>query len=225
MSETVTGGAAPCTSLCRVYTGKLEAPPLSAVDTTIFTARYFRHCMQCTFCGDDCCSRGVYVDVPTVERLLEHATGLQRHVGRPPEEWFLPEWIDDLTAAGGRYTRTRVVDGRCVFLDRRNRGCQIHRYALEAGLDHHRLKPFYSVMYPLTVIDGVLAPGEDIPPGDFICSGHQDSLYAGIRSDVGYYYGAGLLAELDRFEGAALAKIEGGGSTQYPSQSRVPHAR
>lgn len=199
MNMTPTDGAVPTVALSRAYPGKLEAPPLRAVDPAIFTERYFRHCMQCTFCGDDCCSQGVYVDVPTVARLLEHASELERYVGLPPAQWFGPQWTDDPDAAGGRSTRTRVTDGRCVFLDRRNRGCQIHRYALEAGLDHYLLKPFYSVLYPLSVVGGALVPAEDIDPVPLlVCSGYQDSLYAGIRSDLGYYYGADLLAELDR---------------------------
>ena len=65
------------------------------------------------------------------------ALGLGAYVGLPAERWFQPGTTKDRDYPGGGYTRTRVVDGSCVFLNRRGRGCLIHKYCLEKCLDYH----------------------------------------------------------------------------------------
>ena len=46
--------------------------------------------------------------------------------------------------------RTQVKDGRCVFLNRQARGCKVHSYCLDKGLDYHLLKPLVSILFPVT---------------------------------------------------------------------------
>ena len=65
--------------------------------------------------------------------------------GRPREslvarrEW---NWTTIREFPGGRQTRTSVEDGACVFRSRTGRGCMLHSFALDRGLDYHELKPW-----------------------------------------------------------------------------------
>ena len=199
--------------LSHPYACRYGAPVVDRVDPDIFVRSYFMNCMQCTYCFDSCCQYGVDVDVTNVARLREHAkrpdakgeTGLEAYTGVPQERWFTEEWVDDKEFPGGKMTRTRVEDGACVFRSRKGRGCMIHSYALERGLDYHDLKPMVSALFPLTFDYGLLHPSNEILDRSLQCIDDGPSLYRGVRDEVGYYFGGNLVAELDVFERDALA--------------------
>ena len=184
----------------QTYVCRLGAPSLSQVDTTIFTTRYFTFCMQCTFCHDSCCSYGVDVDIENVGRLLKAADAFEAFLGVPRDEWFEPGWIEDAEFPGGRYTRIQVRDGRCVFLNRAGRGCQIHRYCESRALNYHELKPLVSVLYPVTFDEALLQPSDEVGEHDLICLGQGPTLYRGTRDQLAWYFGRELVAALDEIE-------------------------
>ncbi len=64
----------------------------------------------------------------------------------PESAWFTTDIIADPEFPSGAQIRTQAANGACVFLDRKQRGCLIHRYCLEEGLDYHSLKPMVSVL-------------------------------------------------------------------------------
>jgi hypothetical protein len=180
--------------LSRAYTCRYGAPTVDRVDPAIFVR--------------SCCQYGVDVDVTNVARLREQAKGdrgLEAFTGVPEERWFTGEWVDDKEFPGGRMTRTSVEDGACVFRSRKGRGCMIHSYALERGIDYHDLKPMVSALFPLTFDYGLLHPSNEIVDRSLQCIDDGPSLYRGVRDEVGYYFGQGLVGELDAFERDALA--------------------
>ncbi len=187
-------------TLRRTYPCRYGAPLLNQVDTRIFSESYFTHCMQCNFCNDSCCSYGVDVDVTNVKRILDQATELEAFTGKPRGTWFKDGWIDDPEFPGGKYTRARVVDGRCVFLNRSGRGCLIHSYCVAKGIDYHELKPMVSILYPLTFDDGLLHPSDEIDERLLVCIDQGPSLYRGVRDELGYYFSDELVHELDLLE-------------------------
>jgi hypothetical protein len=192
----------------RPHACRFGAPVVDRVDPEIFVLSYFMNCMGCTYCFDSCCQYGVDVDVTNVERLRKHAKGergLEAFVGVPEERWFTEEWVDDKEFPGGRMTRTRVEDGACVFRNRKGRGCLIHSYALERGIDYHDLKPMVSALFPLTFDYGLLHASNEILDKSLQCYGDGPSLYRGVRDEVRYYFGEALVGELDAFERDALA--------------------
>lgn len=184
--------------LSRAYAARFGAPVISRVDREIFELRYFTRCMQCGFCADACCFHGVDVDTANVARILAHAPVLERHVGRPAGEWFTGDYERDPEFPGGAYTRTAVREGACVFLSRETRGCLLHRYSLEAGLDYHDLKPMVSALFPITFGDGVLYAADEVHDGTLVCAGAGPTLYEGLRDELAYYFGPALVAELDQ---------------------------
>ena len=108
----------------------MGGPVLRAVDTAIFSLRYFTHCMACGFCRDSCCRHGVDVDLENAARLRALPQDFEARVGVPQSEWFTDEIVEDAEFPGGRHVRTRVRDGACVFLNRQARGCKVHAYAV-----------------------------------------------------------------------------------------------
>ena len=176
---------------------KLGGPVLTAVDTSIFTSRYYRDCMACSFCHDACCQHGVDVDADNAARLLAAPEKFKKLVGVPESEWFTDDVIADPEFPSGRHRRTQIRNGACVFHNPESRGCLIHMYCLEEGLDYHSLKPMVSVLFPLTFEHGVLMPSTEILDGTLICAADGPTCYEGVRSELFYYFGEGLVQELD----------------------------
>ena len=179
---------------------------LTMVDPTIFTRRYFTHCLACTFCHDHCCTHGVDVDLDTVRRIEARADDLERYLGIDRSEWFTGEVEVDHEFPGGGAWRTRVSNGRCVFHNHGGRGCRLHTFCLEHGLDHHELKSIVDCLFPLTFGNGVLCPAEEVEDGTLVCLAEGPTLYRGARSEIEYYFGDGLIEALDRLEAAILRR-------------------
>jgi hypothetical protein len=95
-----------------------------------------------------------------------------------------------------------MVGGRCVFSDRRSRGCRIHGYCIAAGIDYHELKPMVSTLFPITFDAGLLHPSAEAVDGELACLGGGSSLYDGLKGELGYYFGPDFVAELDALRAA-----------------------
>jgi hypothetical protein len=186
--------------LSRPHVSILGAPTLDRVDDVVFVCRYFTHCLSCTFCEDACCKHGVDVDEPTMLRILAHGSAIEDAIGVPRDAWFLPDLVVDSEHPGGRYTRTRVRDGYCVFRTPSARGCALHRHALASGIDYHDLKPMVSALFPLTFDEGLLHASTEVEDGTLICGGEGPTLYRGAREELAYYFGEALVRELDTLD-------------------------
>ena len=183
--------------LNRPYPSVFGRPVLDRVDEGLFTLRYFAHCMHCSFCRDQCCGWGVDIDLENVKRLEAAAEDLVRFTGVPRDRWFTGEVEDDPEFPGGGNMRTRAEDGACVFLDRDRRGCRIHAYCLEKGMDFHTLKPMVSALFPATYEEGCLTVADEVLDGTLVCAPGGPSIYEGVRHDLKYYFGDALVEELD----------------------------
>lgn len=193
-------------SFSRPYESLHKAPIIDRVDGAIFTTTYFAECMACTFCHDACCSYGADVDQPNVERLLAEGPELEAFVGLPKSEWFRADAAKaDADFPGGEHSRTAVRDGKCVFLDRKGRGCKIHSYLLAKGRDYHELKPMVCSLFAVTFDRGLLAVSNELADQSLRCTGPGLTAYQAARGDIGHYFGEECIGELDRFERESLA--------------------
>jgi hypothetical protein len=182
------------------FPSRYGVPVLRAVDTEIFRRQYFTHCLQCTFCNDWCCQFGVDVDRLHADRILAHADALEAYTGISRRRWFTGERETDADAPGGETWRTSVTDGACVFLNRKGRGCLLHAFCLEQGIDHHDLKSIVDGLFPLTFEDGVLCAAVEAHENELVCLGTGPTLYRGIREEVRYYFGEEIVTVLDAME-------------------------
>jgi hypothetical protein len=81
----------------------------------------------------------------------------------------------------------------------------LHSYALEKGLDYHELKPMVASLFPVTFDGGLLHPSNEIADRSLQCIDDGPTLYEGVRSEIEWYFGEALVAELDVFKKALLA--------------------
>ncbi len=182
------------------FPSRYGVPVLHTVQPEIFQRRFFTQCLECTFCHDWCCQFGVDVDRYHVDRILAHADALEAYVGVPRAQWFTGEIEADPEAPGGESWRTAIVEGACVFLNRRGRGCLLHAFGLEQGIDHHELKSLVDGLFPLTFEDGVLCSALEAETGELVCLNTGPTLYRGMREELRYYFGDELVSVLDRLE-------------------------
>jgi len=176
-------------------------PVIHSVDTDIFRITYFMHCMQCTFCNDQCCFYGADIDMLNVNRILDKADELEKFTGIKRDKWFYPKkrkW--DYEYPGHDYTRTTKREKACIFLNRKGRGCQLHSFAIEKGYNYHEFKPFFCTIFPVTYFEGILVIPEEIDEKLTACLGKGPTLYQGARSELRYFFGEGLIEELDAIE-------------------------
>ncbi len=183
--------------LSRKYPCQGGGPVLRAVESRIFTLRYFQPCLACSFCQDACCDWGVDIDLENAARLKALPDDFKALVAVSEDQWFSAEVTSDPEFPGGTHIRTNAIGGCCVFRNRKGRGCLIHAYALEKGLDYHALKPLVSTLFPVSFEQGVLVAAQELADGSLICAGEGPSLYEGARAELRHYFGNGLIAELD----------------------------
>jgi Fe-S-cluster containining protein len=207
----------PTIILSRAYAAREGAPIIDRVDPGIFTTLYFRHCMDCTTCGDSCCQYGADIEINRIHAIEAIADDLEADLGVPRDWWFRTEPEDvgilaDADYPGGHYTRTGIQElpaGRgiysgdaCVFLDPAGRGCRLHRFALARGIDVHTIKPMVCIVFPIYFTQGMLHPAIEFEHQDLVCAGTGESIYRGVRDDLAYYFGDAFVAELDAIERA-----------------------
>jgi len=190
-------------ALTREHPSIYKAPVLHSVDTRIFELRYFTHCMACGFCNDQCCSYGVDIDADNAGKLLAMGPEFKAFIGIPDSDWFTDEIVEDAEFPSGRHVRTRTRASHCVFHEPAGRGCKIHAWCLEHGLDYHLYKPMVSILFPLTFNHGRLEPSSEVLDGSLVCAGSGPSLYEGVRDELEYYFGGGLILELDALSRAS----------------------
>jgi hypothetical protein len=190
--------------LTRSYTCIQAAPVLHSVDTAIFSLTYFARCMACNFCDDQCCTYGVDIDLGNAMRLAALGDDFSARIVAPRAEWFGNEVLEDAEFPTGRYLRTRAVGGKCVFRNPSGRGCAIHAYAIDKGIDYHELKPLVSTLFPTTFEHGVLVASSEVHDRSLACAGQGPSVYQGARDELKYYFGDAFIAELDALSHAAV---------------------
>ncbi|MCI0708336.1 MAG: hypothetical protein L0Y80_12730 [Ignavibacteriae bacterium] len=183
-----------------VYPSIYGTPNIGSVETDIFRIKYFTHCSSCTFCNDWCCSFGVDVDIKNLRRIEQHAAGLEQFTGIPKDRWFVDEFWTEEEYPGGSCTRTQTNERGCIFLNKNGRGCMLHSYSIEKGIDYHELKPMISCLFPLTYDGGALVPAVEIDDKSLVCLDSGETLYRGVREEVRYYFGDAIIDELDELE-------------------------
>jgi|LakMenEpi03Aug12_release.lakeMendotaPanAssembly.Ray.scaffolds.fasta_scaffold726493_1 Fe-S-cluster containining protein len=219
-------------ALSRQYLHRFGAPLISRVDPRIFSLSHHSQCMDCTYCHDSCCQFGADIELPRVAAMEKYQAELEAYLGVPRSEWFW-EHEDDFGIhsepeyPGGQYTRTAVVPlpaGRsahngeaCIFLDPVNRGCRIHRFALERGIDVHEIKPMICLMFPVLFEHGELRPAIEFDDQDLVCEGPGESLYRSARQELLYYFGDDFIAEMDQLE-----TLHSHGPKSVPHPARTP---
>ncbi len=145
------------------------------IDPIIFT-QGFVECCNVGICSAECCWYGVYADVKErdfilsmKEQIIEVMDDSQT---KDSSMWFEHEQ-DDADFPSGKTAGTEIFNNKCVFLDTRGY-CSLQVLAMDHGKDRWAYKPYYCVLYPLAVVDGILTFDD----------GHAERLhYCGVKEN------------------------------------------
>lgn len=185
------------------------------VDEIIFTHGFVHYC-DISKCGGGCCHSGVYADLGERDEILRNAAAIGEAMDetqdRDTETWFDGEIIEDMDFPSGHAIGTEVHerDGGisgftegCVFLDKRH-FCSIQVAAVNAGLHRWAWKPKYCILFPITVVEGVLTyddgHSEDLhhcgPAG---AGNYVHSVFESMREELQYFVGESEFAKLESY--------------------------
>ena len=187
-------------ALSRSFASRDGAPVIEKVDVEIFRRTYFTHCLACTFCNDHCCQYGVDVDLVHFHRIMEHVDGLEAYTGIDRSQWFTDEYEEDPDVPGGGSRRTAVKGRGCIFLNPSGRGCLLHGYCIDQGIEFRELKSLVDCLFPASFYDDTLSLADEVDDGSLICLNTGPTVYRGVRGDLEYFFGAEFVGELDRME-------------------------
>lgn len=175
---------------------KISAPVVKQIDDGIFTKRYLGNCMDCSFCDDICCSYGCAVDRQEVATILKYAGQLEPELGIPSSRWFEDKFESDVDYPSGEVCRTKVLNGRCVFFKRGFRGCSIHRFGLNKGVDIHQIKPMVCSLFPVTWEDDRMFVSSFLD--ELPCKDKGVTVFEAQKDVLKVYFGSDFVSELER---------------------------
>jgi len=191
----------------------LDHPRFRNVWSSIFTRRLTADCMThtCTMVEthakklDACCQYGCDVDLG--ERAAIEARADQIRAVLAPDvrdaRWFSPEEEEDADYPSGRVVRTEVRVGGCVFLAHDQRGCAIHRAAVEGGWDLRGVKPAICRLFPLSYETDSIVIADEYP--EYSCAHVEGpSLYRITRAALADIFGEALVVAMDSAEAQVL---------------------
>ena len=131
-----------------------------------------------------------------MEIVLNYASQLETMLGIPISQWFEDEITRDVDYPSGEVIRTRVYNGKCVFYKKGFRGCSLHRFGIEKGIDIHLLKPMVCCLFPVTwekerlLVSSFL---DELP-----CRDKGISVFEAQKDELRIYLGDDFVADLER---------------------------
>lgn len=194
------------------------------VDELIFTHGFVSYC-DIDKCGGGCCHSGVYADSNEYENILRHKEDIiavmDETQDTDPAHWFDGEWIEDTDFPSGRATGTEIHerDGGisgftegCMFLDKRH-FCSIQVAAAEKGLHRWAWKPDYCILFPVTVVEGIITYDDSHSVDLNYCglngSGvYVHSIYESMKEELMHFLGETEFAKLNDYYVANRPRFE-----------------
>src|SRR3990172_9104415 len=127
------------------------------IDPGIFTHGFVKGC-DLGICSAECCWYGVYVDSKERDLILslkeQIVDVMDDSQTKDWNAWFELEQ-EDTNFPSGVCAGTKVHNNKCVFLDR-NGYCSLQVLAMKHRKTPWAYKPYYCVLYPLTVVNRIL---------------------------------------------------------------------
>ncbi len=110
--------------------------------------RFVNRCLA--ECARECCTEGVWLSIHDAHRIVEHGDQFQTYLIQPIDlqQWNLSRPANISTPLMEEGTPNE----RCWFL-MQNGLCALHSFALDKNMPVQRIKPFFCLMFPLTLVD------------------------------------------------------------------------
>jgi hypothetical protein len=158
----------------------------------------------CT-CASKCCSGGVYADIRERDRILENKDLVMQHMdetqNRNHHEWFETQEEEDHDFPSGKCAGTEVFSDKCVFLNKQGH-CSLQVAAVADGRHRWDLKPFYCVLFPIEISDGVVSFDPMLQDEESCCTVQRDfatPVFEGCRDEIVHAIGEDGFRELQEY--------------------------
>jgi Fe-S-cluster containining protein len=101
-------------------------------------------------CAGDCCDEGVFLTLYDARRIIERRDEIQPYLTRPFDfdTWDISHPANIATPLQNEGT----LDQRCWFFTQ-GRRCALHALALDRNFPIKSIKPFFCLLFPLTLVD------------------------------------------------------------------------
>jgi Fe-S-cluster containining protein len=122
-------------------------------------------------CDGSCCCDGVWVDLKEKDRILAEKDLIKKYMddtqNKNHEEWFA-EHDEDPDFPSGAAEGTSLHNNSCVFLNKDGL-CVLQLAATKEGRHKWDIKPFYCVLFPVSVAEKTLTFDEHMEESEISC--------------------------------------------------------
>lgn len=179
------------------------------IDPKIFTFKF-----GCK-CNGECCHYGVYVDLKECEHILSIKDKIiplmDETQSKNISEWFEPAEEDD-DFESGIAVGTEIINNKCTFLDK-NGLCVLQRLAILEGEHKWKYKPFYCILFPLTIYQNTLTIDDEHIDRLNYCNKFpvcDISIFEACKEEIHYLLGDEGFQELLEYKDQVLKQITNG---------------
>ncbi len=151
-------------------------------------------------CAQECCNEGCFLTIHDARRVLARRDQIQPYLVEPFdfESWDLSRPADIATPVRAEGT----PEQQCWFL-RANKHCALHSFALDHGLPVDSIKPYFCLMFPLTLVDIDINVNEITVDNKaystcLIEGNHETYLYQQFETELRQYVGDDTFSEIER---------------------------
>jgi len=169
--------------------------PIKEINQSLFIKKYLANCIGCSFCDDICCSYGCPADLVEVDRIISYADQLETIINIPSSSWFKNEITVNPDYPSGKVRYTKVYNNKCVFHKNGYRGCLLHSFCIEKGIDIHLLKPMVCCLFPVTWEKECLLASEFLE--ELPCKDSGISIFEAQKNELMFYLGGSFVTELE----------------------------
>lgn len=164
------------------------------IDPLLFTHGYPPGCGPFQ-CDGKCCCDGVWVDLREKEKILEEKELIKKYMdetqNKNHDEWFAEYW-EDSDFPSGAAVGTQVYRNGCVFLNKEGK-CVLQLAATQEGRDKWDIKPFYCILFPVSVADNTLTFDEHMEEEGTRCcnifENYHVPMFIACREEIVYSVG------------------------------------
>jgi Fe-S-cluster containining protein len=151
-------------------------------------------------CDGNCCCDGVWVDLKEKDRILAEKDLIKKYMddtqNKNHEEWFA-EHDEDPDFPSGAAEGTSVHNNGCVFLNKDGL-CVLQLAATKEGRHKWDIKPFYCVLFPVSVAEKTLTFDEHMEENGKSCCNifpqFSVPMFRACKEEIVYAVGRGRVS-------------------------------
>lgn len=171
------------------------------IDPIIFTQGFVPRC-DIPICSGQCCDWGVYMDSEFPDVIMKHEQDIidvmDEGQVKDSSKWFDEEIEIDHDFPSGESVGTNTYitkfgNEQCVFKGLNN-FCSLQVAAEKKGFHKWEIKPKYCIMYPITIVNGVLTYDDSHSKNLDYCGMHKKenfvhTVFEAMKEEIIYILG------------------------------------